>query len=131
MGYLLIFLEYSWFKNIVLVSGKQQNDPVKFFHFIFHWIWFPVLYRKSLVLDSFMYEKVKPARPSVFSIQFSGGDLPGADAHRKSGTSQIPMHRSAPWLVHGLLQFSLVQLLSRVWLFVTPWIAAPQKYKSK
>ena len=32
-----------------------------------------------------------------------------------------------PWLIHvSSVQFSSVQSLSRVWLFATPWIAAPQ-----
>ena len=88
----------------MLVSGVQQNDPVKIFHIISHWIWFPVLYRKSLVLVSFMYEKVGPAGPPVLSIQFSGGGLPGQVPTLRVAPARFPTHRSAPWLVYGLFR---------------------------
>ena len=46
--------------------------------------------------------------------------------HQRSPTTFKNVDTVQPWKTYFLSQFSSVQLLSRVWLFATPWIAARQ-----
>ena len=96
------------------------------------WSHYPNLLKRKLkpksrpwqMLQRWRVAEVRPQRPSAEPVLWAPADVASWVGVNSWQTAYWARHRVYP--VHAMVQFSSVQSLSHVRLFVTPWIAAHQ-----